>query len=144
VTWLTQGTALVAAHVLGNVVWVGSLLATAVLVAHAPWTAEPPEVGRLARRIFVRLAVPGFLLSLGAGVARITLAPVVYMHTPWFHAKLTFALVLIVLHHVIGARAKQVSKGRVAAAAGVDFQAIAVLICAAGAVLFGIAKALPG
>jgi putative membrane protein len=143
VAWLSQATALLAAHILGNVIWVGSLLAAALLVAHAPWTAEPPEVGRLARRIYLRLSVPSFLLSFGAGVARIALAPKVYLHLPWFHAKLTFALVLIALHHVIGARAKRVSQGRVAAAAGVDFQAIAVLVCAAGAVLFGIAKSLP-
>jgi putative membrane protein len=114
-----------------------------VLIAHAPWTAEPPEVGRLARRIHVRLAIPGFLLSFGTGAARIGLAPMAYAHLPWFHVKLTFALVVIVLHHVIGARAKRVARGRVAAAAGVDFLAIGVLLCAAGAVLFGIAKSLP-
>jgi len=91
----------------------------------------------------VRVAIPGFLLSFGSGVARIALAPLVYAHMPWFHAKLTFALVVIVLHHVIGARAKRVDQGRVAAAAGVDFQAIAVLLCTAGAVLFAIAKSLP-
>jgi putative membrane protein len=129
--------------VLGNVIWIGALLAVAMLVAHAPWTAEPPEVGRLARRIYMRLAVPAFLVSFGAGIARIALAPAAYMHLGWFHAKLTFALVVIILHHVIGARAKRVADGRVAAAAGVDFQGIAVLVCAAGAVLFGIAKSLP-
>jgi putative membrane protein len=143
VSWLSLGTALLAAHVLGNVVWIGSLLAVAVLVSHAPWTAEPPEVGRLARRVYVRLAIPAFLLSFGAGVGRIALAPAVYAHMPWFHAKLAFALAVIVLHHTIGARAKRVAKGRVAAAAGVDLQAFAVLLCAGGAVLFGIAKSLP-
>jgi putative membrane protein len=128
---------------LGNVVWIGSLLSVAVLVSHAPWTAEPPEVGRLARRIYVRLAVPAFLLSFGCGVARIVQAPAVYARLPWFHAKLTFALVIIVLHHIVGARAKRVANGRVAAAAGVDFQAIAIFLCAAGAVLFAVAKSLP-
>jgi putative membrane protein len=143
VSWLSEGSALVAAHMLGNVVWVGSLLAAGLLAAHAPWTAEPSEVGRLARRVYMRLAVPGFLVSFGTGVARIALAPAAYLHLPWFHAKLTFAVLIIVFHHVIGARAKQIAKGRTAAAAGVDFQAVAVLLCAAGAVLFGIAKSLP-
>src|SRR5437868_49451 len=62
----------VAGHVLANTVWIGSLLASAVLLAHAPWTAEPAEVARLARRVYVRLAVPAFLASLAAGVWRIT------------------------------------------------------------------------
>ncbi len=142
-SWLSLGTALVAAHILGDVVWIGALLSVASLVAHAPWTPEPAEVGRLARRIHLRLAVPAFLLAFGAGVARIALAPAAYAHMPWFHAKLAFALVVIILHHVIGARAKGVARGRVAAAAGVDLQGLAVLLCAAGAVLFGIAKSLP-
>ena len=142
-SWLSPETALLAAHILGNVVWIGSLLSVAVLVSHAPWTSEPAEVGRLARRVHVRLAIPAFLLSFGAGVARIARAPLVYVHMPWFHAKLTFALVVIVLHHIIGARAKRLAGGRVAAASGVDFQGFAVLLCAAGAVLLGIAKSLP-
>jgi putative membrane protein len=29
------------------------------------------------------------------------------MHLHWFHAKLTFALAVIALHHVIGAKAKR-------------------------------------
>jgi putative membrane protein len=143
VPWLELGTWLLAAHILGNVVWIGSLLAVSLLVAVAPRTADAAGVGALARQVHLRLAVPGFLLSLVAGVARILRTPAIYAHMPWFHAKLTFALVVIVLHHVIGARAKRVARGRVPAAGTVDLQAIGVLLCAAGAVLLGVAKSLP-
>jgi len=144
VEWITWATTLVAVHVIGNVVWIGSLLSVALLVAHAPWTAEPADVGRLARRVHGRLAVPGFLTSFAAGAGRIWLMPAVYAHAYWMHAKLLLALVVIVLHHVIGARAKRVAAGRSEAAAGTDLVGLATLVCAAGAVVLGIAKSLPG
>ncbi|MGD0678950.1 MAG: CopD family protein [Polyangiaceae bacterium] len=142
-SWLPDSTLLVAAHVLANVVWIGALLAVALLVGHAPWTADPAEVGRLARRVHVRLAAPAFFLSFAAGALRIALTPTAYAHLYWMHAKLTFALVVIVLHHVIGARAKRVADGKAEAAAGVNVLGIVTFVCAAGAVLLGVAKALP-
>lgn len=143
VEWMSLETALLAAHVIGNVVWIGSLLAVAVLVAHAPWTAEPAEVGRLARRVHLRLAVPGFLATFAAGAARIGLMPAAYAHAYWLHAKLGLAFLVIVFHHVIGGRARRVAAGRPEAAAGTDLVGFATLLCAAGAVLLGIAKSLP-
>jgi putative membrane protein len=140
VIWPPTPTLIVAGHVLANTVWIGSLLAAAVLVAHAPWTAEPAEVGALARRVYVRLAVPAFLASLGAGVWRIALSPATYARLHWFHGKLAFALAVIVLHHVIGARTRRVASGRTGAAAGVDMLAFVTFVCAAGAVGLAIAK----
>jgi putative membrane protein len=130
----------VAAHVLANTVWIGSLLASAVLLSHAPWTAEPAEVAGLARRVYVRLAVPAFLASLAAGIWRITFSPQAYLKLHWFHAKIGCALVLIVVHHMIGSRAKRVASGRTGAAAGVDMLGVVAFLCAAGAVGFAIAK----
>lgn len=142
--WIISfGTILVAVHIIGNVVWIGSLLAVALLVAHAPWTAEPAEVARLARRVHNRLAIPGFLTSFLAGGARIWLMPAAYAHAYWLHAKLGLALLVIVFHHVIGGRARRVAQGRVEAAAGVDWVGLATLVCAAGAVVLGVAKSLP-
>jgi protoporphyrinogen IX oxidase len=131
---------LVTVHLVANFVWIGALLAVAVLAAAAPLSADPAEVGRLARRVYVRLAVPGFVASLVAGVARLLLAPSIYAHLPWMHAKLTFALVVIALHHVIGARARRVANGDAAAGRGVAALAIGTFVCAAGAVLLGVAK----
>jgi protoporphyrinogen IX oxidase len=140
VAWPSSATLVVAAHVLANMVWIGSLLAVAALAAHAPWTAEPAEVGRLARRVHVRLAIPAFLASFAAGVGRIAMSPSAYARLHWFHAKLTFALAVIVLHHVIGARAKRVANGHNEAGAGVDMIAFVALACAGCAVLLAVAQ----
>ncbi len=140
VAWPSSATLVVAAHLLANMVWIGSLLAVAVLAAHAPWTAEPAEVGRLARRVHVRLAIPAFLASFAAGVGRIAMSPAAYARLHWFHAKLGFALVVIVLHHVLGARAKRLANGRNEAAAGVDMIALLAFVCAGCAVLLAVAR----
>jgi putative membrane protein len=135
-------TALVAAHVVANVVWVGSLLSVALLTARAPWMADPAEVGALARRVHVRLAVPAFVASFAFGAARFALSAGVYAHMPWMHAKLTLALVFIVLHHVIGARARKVAAGKADAGRGTGVLGVVAFACAAGAVVLAVAKAL--
>ncbi|MDP9152427.1 MAG: CopD family protein [Myxococcota bacterium] len=134
---------LVVAHVTANVVWIGAILAVALLVGRARFMADVAEVGALARRVYSRLATPAFLVSFVAGVARIALAPAVYAHLPWMHVKLTFALVVIALHHVIGARARRVANGDARAGSGVGVLATIALVGAAGAVFLGVAKSLP-
>jgi putative membrane protein len=141
--WLSLSTALVALHVLANVVWIGALLAVALLASRAPLMADSAEVGTLARRVYLRLAVPAFLASFAAGVANIALAPQVYARLPWMHVKLTLALAVIVLHHVIGARAKRVAKGDADAGRAAGLLGVIAFLCAAGAVLLGVAKSLP-
>jgi putative membrane protein len=135
--------ALVALHVLANVVWIGALFSAAMLAGRGPFVADPADVGALARRVYVRLAVPAFLVSFGAGVGRIALAPYPYLHMPWMHAKLTLALVVIVLHHMIGARARRVAQGNAEAGRGVVRLAVLAFVCVAGAVFLGVAKAFP-
>ena len=136
-------TLLVAVHLLADVVWVGSLLSVGMLVARARLMADPGEVGGLARRLYVTLAVPAFLVSLGTGVVRIVMMPQMYAHAPWLHVKLTFALALIVLHHMIGGRAKRLAAGKAKAGNGTGWIALLVFLCAAGAVMLGVSKSLP-
>ncbi len=135
-------------HVLANVVWIGALLAVALLVSRTVSASGPraDEVGGLARLVHVRLAVPAFVTSFTAGLAAIFLVPGaarIYAHIPWFHAKLTFALVVIALHHVIGARAKRVAAGDAAAARGVGRLGAIAFVASAAAVLLGVVKSLP-
>jgi putative membrane protein len=135
-------------HVLANVVWVGALLSVALLVSRAAAASGPrvDEVGTLARLVHVRLAVPAFVTSFTAGLAAIFLVPGaagIYATLPWFHAKLTFALVVIVLHHVIGARARRVAGGDAAAARGVGRLGAVAFVASAAAVLLGVVKSLP-
>jgi putative membrane protein len=140
---LSLPTALVALHVLANVVWIGALLSVALLASRAPFMADAADVGALARRVYLRLAVPGFVVSFVAGVTTIALAPQAYARAPWMHVKLTLALAVIVLHHLIGARAKRVAKGDAEAGRSAAVLGLVAFACAAGAVLLGVAKSLP-
>jgi putative membrane protein len=143
VSWLSLPFALVAAHVVANVVWIGALLAVAAFAAGAQGSAAPAEVGALARRAYVRLAVPAFVVSFTAGLLRIALEPRGYAHMPWMHAKLTLALVVIALHHIIGARVRRVAGGNADAGRSLGILGLATFVCAAGAVMLGVAKSLP-
>lgn len=140
---LPLGTGLVAAHVLANVVWIGSLLAECTLLGRARFMADGAEIGGLARRVHSRLAVPGFVASFAFGVARIATDPRLYQHLPWMHVKLAFAAGVIVLHHVIGSRSKHVAAGSLQEGSGAPFIGAIVFLCAAVAVLLGVAKQLP-
>lgn len=140
---LSLGTGLVAAHVLANVVWIGALLSECMLLGRARFMADGAEIGGLARRVHSRLAVPAFVASFACGVARIGEDPRVYLHLPWMHVKLAFAAGVIVLHHVIGARARRVAGGAIQEGNGAPFVGAVVFLCAAVAVLLGVAKQLP-
>jgi putative membrane protein len=135
--------ALLASHVVGNVVWIGAILSVSVILGAAAFMAEPADAGSIARRVYLRLAVPAFLLSFGTGVGRIVIDPASYLHLPWMHAKLAFAFAVIVLHHVIGGRAKRVARGQRAAARGVGILGFFLLLFAACAAVLGVAKNIP-
>jgi protoporphyrinogen IX oxidase len=141
--WPSLSAALLAAHVLANIVWIGALLSETVLLAQATWLSDPPEAGVFARRLHTRLAVPAFLASVAAGLVRLVPGRYLYARMPWMYAKLGFALVVIVLHHVIGARARRLAGGSVGAAQGVWALGWLTFLAAAGAVLFAIAKSTP-
>jgi len=143
VPWLPLATALVAAHVVANLVWIGAILSVSLLVANALFMADPSDPGALARRVYLRLAVPAFVVSFAAGVGRIALFPLAYMHMPWLHVKLAFAIVVIVLHHVIGRRAKRLASGQTHAARGVGLFGFILFAFAACAAVLGVAKSLP-
>jgi protoporphyrinogen IX oxidase len=131
---------LVALHVLANVVWIGALLAVVLLLARAAdAAADTALVAGLARMVHVRLASPAFMTSFAAGLVVFLMSPGVYARLPWMHVKLTFALVVIVLHHVIGARARKAAAGDKAAARVTVLGAV-VFACAAAAVFLGVVK----
>jgi putative membrane protein len=141
--WPSLSAAILAAHVLANVVWIGALLSETLLLGRVTSLSEPTEAGVLARRVHTRLAIPAFLGSLAAGVARLWPARHLYAAMPWMYAKLAFAVAVIVLHHLIGARARRVANGAVGAAQGTWTLGWLAFLAAAGAVLFAIAKSTP-
>lgn len=141
--WPPLSAAVLAAHVLANLVWIGALLSETVLLGRTTWLSDPAEVGALARRVHTRLAIPAFLGSVAAGLARFLPARHAYATMPWMYAKLGFAIAVIVLHHMIGARARRVADGNVRASQGTWVLGALVFVSAAGAVLFAIAKSTP-
>jgi len=132
-------TALVIAHVTANLVWIGSILAVAYILAAKPGT--PVERGQIGLGVYRRLAVPAFLISLTAGVARLLLdLDTYFVHSKWMHAKLLFALVVIGLHHVLGGRAKRMANGDKDDAGPATTLAVILLLSAAAAVFFVIRR----
>ncbi|HEX9618515.1 MAG TPA: CopD family protein [Polyangiaceae bacterium] len=97
-------------HVTANLVWIGSILATGLLLA-APEAAVEVR-GKLAHRVYRRLAAPAFGVSLILGaIMLVQNADFYFVQTKFMHMKLTFALVVIVLHHVIGRKARRAARG---------------------------------
>jgi putative membrane protein len=132
-------TTLVVIHVVGNLVWIGAILATGLVLAAN--SAPGVDRGRLARQIYVTLAVPGFLASFIAGVVRLALTHEYYfVQTKFMHGKLLLALIVIALHHIIGARAKRVATGKSVSAGPVTVFAVGLLLSAAGAAFLAIAR----
>jgi putative membrane protein len=141
--WPSISVVLIAAHILANLVWIGALLSEAVLLGRATWLPDPAQAGVFARRIHTRLAFPAFVASVAAGLGRLLPARHAYGAMPWMYAKLGFAVAIIVLHHLIGLKARRVANGNVDAAQGTWAMGWLTFIFAAGAVLFAVAKSTP-
>jgi protoporphyrinogen IX oxidase len=115
------GSLLVWLHISGNIVWIGSILAVGVILAspagdlEGTANADPRSTlkirGEIALRVYMRLAVPAFVLSFACGATRLLMNTSYYLvEHHWMHPKLLVAVAVIGLHHVIGARAKAASK----------------------------------
>jgi putative membrane protein len=125
---------LVSLHVFANVVWIGSILAVGRVIESSEGDAKTR--GALALKIYKGLSTPAFVISFLAGAARLALnLDYYFVATHFMHAKLLLALVVIGLHHVMGARAKKTAGGAADAAAAVPGLTIGILV-AAGLVVF--------
>jgi len=138
-TRMTGDIALIWLHVTANLFWIGAITAVGLLILSN--RVEPKVRGELAASIYQRLAAPAFVVSFLAGTARLFSDTQYYFKTTHFmHAKLLFALIVIGLHHVIGARAKKLASGE-ATDAGPTKALLGVLAaCAALAALTVIFK----
>lgn len=105
---------LVAIHVMANLVWIGAIASVGWLVRRAA-AVEGAERKALAdaayRVLYQRAAMPAFVVSFLAAVARLGMDPKAYFSQHWFHGKALFALIVIALHHVVGAQAKKAAAG---------------------------------
>ena len=114
-TWVLTG------HVLGVILWVGSMFATYWMLrvhAHAPKDAT--EQLTLMERSLALLMDISATLAIGCGVFLI-IKPVEYdqnlfatPHTGWFHAKLAVVLLgILPVHGMIRARIKKFGQGKI-------------------------------
>jgi putative membrane protein len=130
---------LVALHVSANVVWIGSILAVARVLSQSE--GDSKLRGRIALDVYRKLATPAFGLSFLAGVARLTMSTHYYfVQTKFMHGKLTFALAVIALHHIIGARARKMADGSAPDAGPVKGLALGLVLSAVAAVFFAVLK----
>lgn len=98
-------------HLSANILWIGAILSVALILM-----ADKPDAkarGELAKGIYLKLATPGFVASFVFGLVRFMQDVSLYGKLPWMHIKLTLALAVIGLHHVIGGRAKKMANGDV-------------------------------
>jgi putative membrane protein len=139
---------IVALHVMSNLVWIGSIASAGWLTGAAARQEDPVArkvAAELGYGLYKRAAVPAFLLSFAFGLTRLLLDPKTYMQLHWFHGKLTFAVAVIMLHHVIGAKARKTAAGSMQSGGSSAILVGVLLVCAFGTVVFAIFKtqALP-
>ena len=131
--------ALVAAHVAANLVWIGSILSVALSLSSR--AVDSRAAAQIAYELYRKLAIPAFVVSFVTALTRLLLSTELYfVETKYMHGKLLFAVIVIGLHHVIGARAKAVAAGRRSSPGPVGVLALLLLISAVAATLFVILK----
>ncbi len=130
---------LIAAHVAANLVWIGAILSVGIILASK---AGEVRVGApFAYEVYRRLAVPAFVISFVFAVVRVLLSPQLYfVETRYMHPKLLFALIVIVLHHIIGARAKAVASGRRSSPGPMGVLTMLLFVSAMAATIFVVVK----
>jgi putative membrane protein len=130
---------LVAFHVAANLVWIGSIASVAFALGSR--TGEGRVAAQVAYDLYRRLAMPAFVVSFVTALTRLVLSTELYfVETKYMHGKLFFAAIVIVLHHIIGARAKAVATGRRSAPGPVGVLALALIVSAVAATFFVILK----
>ena len=133
-------------HVMANLVWIGSITCVGWLLSSATRAAKANDVvkaqttAELGAQLYRRVATPAFAMSFVFGVARVVVRPEYYLQAHWFHGKVTFALVVIALHHVIGAKTKRAASGGVQPEGSSAILTAALLVAALGTVVFAIYK----
>jgi putative membrane protein len=126
-------------HVVGNIVWIGAILAVGVTITSSAGDAKTR--GELALGVYKRLAVPAFVLSFVCGMARLLSDPGFYLKQHhWMHPKLVLALAIIAIHHVIGGRAKKLARGTVQDGGRVAILTAVLALAAVGAAFLAIYK----
>jgi protoporphyrinogen IX oxidase len=100
-------------HIIGFVFWMAGLLVTTqVLSQHAEEPAPEARraLGFLERRLLNGIALPGAIITIGAGILVVVEQPG-YLRETWLHMKLALVLILIGLNVAVYLRAKAFRSG---------------------------------
>lgn len=130
---------LVAIHVCANVVWIGSIMSVAYFAG-----TRIGDVGSrvaIALRLYKRVATPVFIVSVVAGtLVLVSNLRFYFVVEKWMHGKLLFALIVIVIHHIIGGRVKRAWQGQHQATRALKTLALALAAAAFVTVFFAILR----
>ncbi|MDX2052926.1 MAG: hypothetical protein SFV15_11075 [Polyangiaceae bacterium] len=126
-------------HLAANFAWIGSIVAVGLIAGGTSSSAK--ERGLLALGVYRMVAVPALLVSVSAGTARLFLSlPAYFSESHFMHAKLTFAVVVIALHHIIGARVKRLARGELNAFDRGPLLSVLLLLAATVTAFFAVYK----
>ena len=102
-------------HIIGILFWVAGLMVVSGLIRYFESHPElkGPSYVALTKKYWFGMVVPGFLISLITGTYQILLMGVgYYMKQGWFHGKLTFIIVLLVVTALVGKGYGAVKQGQ--------------------------------
>lgn len=89
-------------HIIAVIAWISALLyLPRLFVYHAATTSQEvmQTLEVMERRLHLIIMTPAMLASLFFGIVMIVLNPSL-LTQPWFHVKLTLAVLLIFIHHM--------------------------------------------
>ena len=129
-------------HLFFDMLWVGSTLAMAVLLLGPNKTAEAGRAkGDAALLIYQKIANPSFTGAFLLGCMLLYQRPAYYfMQTKFMHGKLLFAVLVITLTHILGAKAKKQSESGMEKRAPVRILLALLLVGALLTSYFGLVK----
>jgi protoporphyrinogen IX oxidase len=132
-------------HVTFNLLWIGGLACVTFLLFRSHKNGNTPDgllYARHALELYRGPASIGFYAAFLTGVTRVLLDPSAYMHAHWFHGKLTLALIVIALHHMVGGYARKVARDSMQTTPRGVILGLAALLTAFGTVILAEMKAL--
>ncbi len=120
-------------HLLSLMVWIGSAASIGALLRRAELASDDGASrasSEAAAAVYRAVSTPAFVAAVAFGLLLFLEAPATYMRLHWFHGKLTAALVVIGLHHALGAKAKRSAAGSRQRASGGSILGGAILVLA--------------
>lgn len=108
--------------------WTGTLFSVSWLTGRARMMADGPEVGGLALTLFRRWAAPLFVVSFFTGFVWLAGGPADRLRAHWVYGIVGAMVALLLLHVVVGSRARRVVRGSVRAAQGEVIRRVALVV----------------